>query len=541
MLPHGSAYRPAVSGLRGMVTSAHPLASMAGVEMLLNGGNAMDAAIATAAALNVVEYYRSGLGGVGVMVVSSAKRRERLALDFTGFAPQDSDASDATTEDLQIGPKAMVTPGALGGWLAALERFGTMPRSKIFAPAIRLAEQGFPLTLRTCEFLRLALPRLATSETGRRIVLGEGAPRPGAIFVQADMARTLREIVEGGVAAFYDGPIGRAISNGVEQSGGWLRESDLAACRPTWQTPLRGSFGGADLIVPPPPCSGWQVLETLNILEGFELQPLGHNSADYLHLFIEAAKLAAADRVAYAHADHLPLQSLVAKPYAAQRRAQLDRLRASVSAGERFSRLDLPGQVSPGHPAPVAEETTHCAAADSEMVVNMTLSLGNMFGSGFMVPGTGVFLNNFLAWTDLEPDSPNYLRGGQQIELMMTPVQAFRNDQLVMSIGTPGSYGILQTTPQMILNHLVFNLNIQETIEAPRVCTRRNRTVDVEARIPASVRDALAARGHDINVLHEHEGWSWSLGGAHGITRDSVSGALAGGADPRRDGYAIAI
>ena len=306
MLPHGSAYRPAVSGLRGMVTSAHPLASMAGVEMLLDGGNAMDAAIATAAALNVVEYYRSGLGGVGVMVVSSAKRRERLALDFTGFAPQDSDASDATTEDLQIGPKAMVTPGALGGWLAALERFGTMPRSKIFAPAIRLAEQGFPLTLRTCEFLRLALPRLATSETGRRIVLGEGAPRPGAIFVQADMARTLREIVEGGVAAFYDGPLGRVISNGVEQSGGWLRESDLAACRPTWQTPLRGSFGGADLIVPPPPCSGWQVLETLNILEGFELQPLGHNSADYLHLFIEAAKLAAADRVAYAHAEHLP-------------------------------------------------------------------------------------------------------------------------------------------------------------------------------------------------------------------------------------------
>ncbi|HLJ58260.1 MAG TPA: gamma-glutamyltransferase family protein [bacterium] len=541
MLPHGAAHRPAVCGTRGVVTSAHFLASMAGAEMLLEGGNAMDAAIATAVALNVVEFYRSGLGGAGVMVVSSARRRERLALDFTGFAPHASDPARTAADELQVGPKAALTPGALGGWLAALERFGTMPRDKVFAPAIRLAERGFPLSLRTCDFLRLALPRLAASDEGRRVVRGGGTPRPGAIFVQADMARTLRQIVEGGAGVLYGGPLGRAIANGVEQHGGWLRESDLEAYKPHWQSPLGGNFDGVDLIIPPPPCSGWQILETLHILEGFELKSLGHNSADYLHLFIEAAKLAASDRVAYAHAEQAPVRSLITKAYAGERRLHLDRLRASASGGERFSRDVLPGQVPPGRPDLLAEETTHFATADTDMVVNVTQSLGNMFGSGFMVPGTGVFLNNFLAWTDLDAESPNYLRGGEQIELMMTPVQAFRDDRFALSIGTPGSYGILQTTPQMILNHLVFDLNIQEAIEAPRVCTRRKRAIDVEARIPAAIRSALATRGHEINLLDEHEGWSWTLGGAHGIARDAESGSLAGGADPRRDGYAIAI
>ena len=156
-----------------------------------------------------------------------------------------------------------------------------------------------------------------------------------------------------------------------------------------------------------------------------------------------------------------------------------------------------------------------------------------------MAPGTGVFLNNFLFWTDLDPESPNYLQGGQPIELMLAPTQGFREGTCVLSIGTPGSFGILQTTPQMILNHVEFGMNIQEAIEAPRVRVYRDRLLDAEARIPETAREGLAARGHRVNVLDEDGGWIWVTGGAHGIVRDLESGALVGGADPRRDGCAM--
>ena len=542
MPPHGRAYRPPVAGTRGIVTAAHFLASAAGVEILLDGGNAMDAAVATALALNVVEFYRSGLGGAGVMLVSSGRSHERLALDFTGFAPGASNPADATSDELELGPKASLTPGALGGWLAALERFGTMPRERVFAPAIRLAEEGFPLTRRVCEFLSIALPRLAASEEGRQIVLSGGMPHPGVLFVQKDMARTLRQIAEGGAAVLYGGPLGRAIANAVEARGGWLRETDFETCRPVWQAPVAGRFGDVELLVPPPPSSGWQILETLQILDGFDVGPLGHNTVDYLHLFIEAAKLASSDRVAYAHLPTVPVDRLLSPAYAAKQQARVDGGRALPGGGDRFSREYIAGQVQPGlRRADVLEETTHFAVTDGEMVVAVTQSLGNMFGSGFVAPGTGVFLNNFLAWTDLETDSPNCLRGGQQIELMLSPVHAFKDGALIMSIGTPGSYGILQTTPQMVLNHLTFQMDIQEAIESPRVCARRDRIVDVESRVPASIREALGARGHNVNLLDDHDGWSWTLGGAHGITRDPASGILMGGADPRREGIAIAI
>jgi gamma-glutamyltranspeptidase/glutathione hydrolase len=542
MPPHGLAHRPAVGGARGVVTSAHFLASAAGAEMLLQGGNAMDAAVATAAALNVVEPYMSGLAGCGLLLVSSARRQERLALDYTGFAPRAAELRGTTPDDLRVGPKAVLTPGNLAGWLAALERFGTMPRERVLAPAIRLADDGFPLTLKNCEFFKKGAAQLAGSDEARRIILGQGPPRPGGRFVQRDLARSLRQIAEGGADVFYRGPLGGAIAKAVQARGGWLGEDDLAECRPTWQAPVAGRFRDVELIIPPPPCSGWQLLETLHILEGFELTALGHNSPEYLHLFVEAVKLASADRVAYAHAKEVPIPGLLLKAYAARQRERLDPVHAAPGGGERWSREQLPGEVLRGHPAHfMKEQTTHFAAADPDLTVTVTQSLGSPFGSGFVAPGTGIFLNNFLYWTDLDPESPNALRGGEQIELMMTPTQGFRNGHCILSIGTPGSFGILQTTPQMILNHLEFGMNIQEAIEAPRVRVYRDRLLDVEARVPEPTRAALAARGHQVNVLDEHGGWSWVVGGGHGLTRDLESGALVGGADPRRDGYAIAV
>ncbi|MBI4638782.1 MAG: gamma-glutamyltransferase [Candidatus Rokubacteria bacterium] len=540
MPPHRNAYRPVVMGFRGVVTSAHPLASMAGIEMLLAGGNAVDAAVAVASTLNVVEPFMSGAGGIGLMVVSSARRGERLVLDFIGRAPAAADPTRVTVADLEGGPKSCATPGNLGGWLAALERFGTMDCNTVLAPAIRRAEEGAPLTWKNCEFFEKARDTLGRSAEAQRIYLGNGGPRPGRLLVQKDLAATYRQVAEGGAEAFYRGPIARAICRAVREAGGWLSEDDMAAFTPEWRAPLTIPWRGVEITSVPPPFSAFQYLETLNLLEGFDLAAWGHNSAEYLHHLIEAIKLASADRLAYAYAPEVPIAGLVSKGYAASQRQRYDAARAGASEGERFDPHRLADQILPGHPAEfMNEQTTHFACADGDgTVVTVTQTLGVPFGSGLAVSGTGIVLNNILKWMDLDPRSPNLLRPGRKAGTMMSPTQIFRDGRFLMSIGTPGSYGILQTTPQMILNVLAFGMNIQEAIEAPRVRVYRDRLVDVEARVPVGTRDELARRGHQVNVIDD---WSWIVGGGQGITRDPESGALQGGADPRRDGYALAL
>jgi gamma-glutamyltranspeptidase/glutathione hydrolase len=359
--------------------------------------------------------------------------------------------------------------------------------------------------------------------------------------VQKDLGATLRQVAEGGVDAFYRGPIARAIARALEARKGWITEADLAAYRPTWGTPLAIAFRGHEVCVPPPPTNALQSVQTLKLLEGFDLRGMGHNSAEYLHHFIEAAKVASADRVGLdvMHPE-APIAGLVSHAYAAHRRALIHPERAGVSGGERWSTERLPGEVLPGHPADFSKEhTTHFAVADGQgTVVTVTQTLGSVFGSGVMVPGTGMLLNNLLMWADLEPDSPAALRSAAAMQTRMAPTQVFHDGTFLLSIGTPGSYGILQTTPQMLLNVVEFGMTVQEAIEAPRVRAYRDRLVDVEGRIPERVRAGLVARGHQVNVI---EDWSWVVGGGQGIRRDPESGALQGGADPRRDGYALAI
>src|SRR5205823_1166156 len=251
-------------------------------------------------------------------------------------------------------------------------------------------------------------------------------------------------------------------------------------------------------------------------------------------------KLGSADRLAYAYTDDVPIQGLLSKAYARAQRARIDPVRAGRSEGERHNRARLADEIREGHPASFQnEQTTHFACADaSGTVVSVTQTLGVPFGSGFAVPGTGIVLNNAHKWMDHDPASPNALKPGRKGVTMMSPTQVFRDGRFELSIGTPGSYGILQTTPQMLLNVLEFGFNVQEAIEQPRVRVYRDRLIDAEARIPAATRDALAERGHQVNVIDD---WSWIVGGGQGIARDPESGALMAGADPRRDGYALAI
>jgi gamma-glutamyltranspeptidase / glutathione hydrolase len=538
MPPHRNAYRPVVMGTGGVVTSAHPLASAAGLRMLLAGGNAVDAAVATAAALNVVEPFMSGLGGNGLALIS--RGGERLVLDFLGHAPAAADPAAASEAELGGGPKSCATAGNLAGWLTLLERFGSMARADVLAPAIDLAERGAPLTVKGVEFFESGRARLAHSAEAERLYLA-GTPRPGAVVRYPELAATLRLIAEGGREPFYRGPVARAIAAAVQAAGGWLTEADLAVVEPTWREPIAVEYRGhAVATVPPPGSIAFQMLETLGILEGFDLAAWGHGSVEHLHHLIEAVKLASADRLAYGFSADPPLAGLLSRGYAAAQRARIDPRRAGRSEGERHSAERLPDQIREGHPPSfVNEQTTHFACADAAgTVVSVTQTLGAAFGSGLAVPGTGVLLNNHLQWMDRDPVSPNVLRGGRKLAVNMAPTQVFRDGRFALSIGTPGSYGIVQTTPQMISNVLDFGLNVQEAIEAPRVRVYRDRLVDAEARIPAETRAALADRGHQVNAIAE---WSWVVGGGQGIARDPESGALMAGADPRRDGYAIAI
>ena len=539
MPPHRRAYRPTVMGTRGAVASAHPLASMAGIQTLLAGGNAVDAAVAVGSALNVVEPFMSSIGGIGLMLISRPGG-ERHVLDFLGPSPRAADPTRCTDEELVGGPKSCAVPGNLGGWLAAHERFGRLPRAKALEPAIALAERGVPLTFKNVDFFTQARATLARSKEAERLYWPNGGPRAGAVLTYKELAGTFRQVAEGGAEVFYRGPIGKAIARTVQEAGGWLTEQDLAEFTPQWRQPATITYRGHEVYTMPPPFSAFQMLETLNILEGFDLRGWGHNSVDYLHHLIEAIKLGSADRLAYAYGDNPPIKGLLSKAYAASQRARIDGKRAAVSEGERFDPVKLPGQIAEGHPAKFEnEQTTHFACADADgTIVSVTQTLGVPFGSGFAVPGTGIVLNNILKWSDRDPRSTNVLRPGRKSGTMMSPTHVFKDGAFLLSIGTPGSYGILQTQPQMLLNQLEFDMNVQEAIEAPRVRVYRDRLVDAEARIAEDVRAGLAERGHQVNVLDD---WSWVVGGGQGIRRDPESGALMAGADPRRDGYALAI
>jgi gamma-glutamyltranspeptidase/glutathione hydrolase len=278
-------------------------------------------------------------------------------------------------------------------------------------------------------------------------------------------------------------------------------------------------------------------LETLNILENDALGELGHNTPEYLHLLIEAIKLASADRAEYAPRPNPPIERLLSKDYA---RAQRERIgeQAAVSGGERWSKDKLPGEIVANDWT--TECTTHFDTADAEgNIVAVTQSLGQPFGSGVILGSTGMFLNNFMNWFDRIPESPNAVGPHKRIEMCMSPCQVWKGGDPFAAIGTPGSHGILQTTLQMVLNLIEHGMNVQAAIEAPRVRLVNPGThVSMEGRIPAAVRAALEARGHDVEVLPD---WTATVGGGHGIAFDPAEGSFMGGADPRRDGYAIGV
>jgi len=536
----GTAHRSTVTGRRGMVASAHPLASLAGLRILMDGGNAIDAAVATAAALNVTEPYMSGIAGVGYMHIYSARDDERRILDYVGLTPA-ATRIELYDEDgkKDRGPLSPLVPGACGGWLEALRRYGTMDAAAVFQPAIEYAEQGFALTVKNAEFFASNLDDLRRYPSSTTTYLLDGhAPRPGEVLVQADLAETLRSVAAEGPKVMYTGELGDVIAAFMAETGGLLTRQDLAAFEPVWLEPVSVEYRGWRVFAPPPPCQAIQYLETLNILEEYDLAAMGHNSAEALHHFIEAVKLSVADRAEYAAIGAPPTAGLLSKEYATRRRELLGE-RAAPSGGDVYTVEKMDGEVTAGDPTAWmrSECTTHFDTVDADgNAVAVTQSLGSGFGSAMVVPGTGIALNNFMRWFDREPASPNAIGPSKKNEMCVSPTQVWDEAGLRLLIGTPGSYGILQTTPQMISNVLDHGMHIQAAIEAPRVKVGRGLHVDVESRIEAAVLSELEQRGHEIGHLGD---WSPTVGGGQGIAVDPDTGSFMGGADPRRDGYAL--
>jgi len=437
----------------------------------------------------------------------------------------------------------------------------------IFKPSIEYAERGFPLHPFNVDMIRSSLPRL--NSAGRAIY--EPVPhRIGAILKQPDLGRTLRLLADEGPDYFYRGELATRIDRFMREEDGLIFADDLAGYKPDWETPIAVTYRGLTVKTCPPNNEGFQILQTLKLLESFDLAGLGHNSADYIHLVSEAVKLAIADRIRWAgdpKFSPVPLDRLLSEPYVAQRRGEINRQRASRSEGERWRGTAAAEPVRPGH---IEGLTTHLTAVDEQgNVASITQSLGNGFGSGMVVPETGVALNSFAHWCEIDPacPTPNLIAPGKRWAACMAPVHVFRPgrvaelarvqtsgdnlksgeisyekvtnapEQFWFSIATPGSYGILHTTLQMLLNIVEFGADCQAAIEAPRFRLWEDTRMQIETRIPAAVLAELSRRGHYLEHLGD---FNYVVGGGQSVMIDPDSHARLAGADPRRDGYALA-
>ena len=526
--------RPLITGLKGMVTSNHPLATTAGVRILLKGGNAFDAAVATAAATSVVQPWNSSLGGNGFATLYLAATREVRALNFFGAAPQAAKPELFTQEKLNLGIMASPVPSNLRGYQEMLEKYGTMKLATVLEPAIELAEHGFLATADFVDRVKQAEKIFRRFPTSARIFLPRGrVPAVGSLFVQKDYARTLRQIAQRGPEDFYAGGLAHRIATFYREEGGILTLEDLQKYQARWLEPLSISYRDYMIYTQPPNSSAIAMLMQLNIMEGFDNKGLGHNTAPYLHRFMEAQRLSLADRnkyVAASEAVPVPVAQLLSKTYAQKQRGRIDAEKAIPLIG-------------PGDPSSSSGgSTTHLTVVDRDgNMVALTQTLGGLFGSYVIVGDTGLFFSNQMRHMHLDPESPSQIRGGVRPRSNQSPTIILKNGEAIMALGTPGGDGIWQRLAQVILNVLDFGMNIQEAISAPRFTYGGHQETgsslsaewNVEDRIPKAVIDQLKSMGHKIKRVP-------SEGGAvNGIMRDPKTGALSGGADPRSVSYAI--
>jgi len=528
--------RPTISSTKGVVAAAHPLAAQAGARLLAEGGNAFDAAVATAAALNVVEPYMSGLAGAGLATCWVAAERRVKVLDFVPRVPQRFPLDRfKVREDLARGPLSAGVPGNLAGWAELARAHGKKSIGDAFVPATALARDGFPLVEFNVEEINEHAPALKPyaafyGEFSRNYLGGADKVAFGRVPKQPDLARTLERLGSVGPQLLYGGELGRTVIAHLEALGGYLTMADLEQVAPRWKEPIAVTYRGRSVHVAPPPCEGFQFLLTLRILEGFDLARLERNGADHLDIVYRAIRLAARVRINNNNPPSQELARLLGDEHVEGLRMRVRDGRPIAGPTEQW--MEPPPGEDPGH-------TTSFSIADSEgNLICVTQSLGSPFGSGVVVPGTGVCLNNFLYWTEVNPQSPNRTKPGAELPICMAPSISTQDGKPVLALGTPGSYGILQTQAQAFVQYLDFGLALQDAIEAPRARLWDGRFVQVEGRVEADVIATLRTRGHDAVGFMD---WTMKVGGMQAVALDPATGVMTGAADPRRDGYAVAL
>jgi gamma-glutamyltranspeptidase/glutathione hydrolase len=526
---HAAGSRSPVVARNGMIATSQPLASAAGLQMLQRGGNAIDAAITAAAVLAVVEPPMTGIGGDVFALVYDGKQKRLRGLNSSGRAGAKADAAALLARGLselpESGPLLVTVPGAVAGWATLLEEYGTVPLSRALEPAIHYAREGFAVSDIIAGQWADATNHLAADDAAAAVFLPGGrAPRAGEVVRNPDLADSLQQIAGEGADAFYRGGLGAAIARHIEKRGGFITTADLAAHRADWVDPISTSYRGYELYEMPPNTQGFVAIEMLNILEGFDIAGMAHNSGDYLHHLVEAKRIAFADRTAYladpAHVPKQRLSSLISKEYAAARRREIDPRRAS-------------SRHQPAGPVNQRGDTVYLAAADGHgNAVSFINSLFASFGSGVVVPGTGIALHNRGSGFTLQPGHPNQLAPGKRPLHTLVPAFLMKGGQPLMAFGVMGGDNQAQAHAQIVVNIVDFGMNVQEAGDAARV-RHGGAVLAVESGISEQAREELRTRGHTIV---DGRG---AMGGYQAVMIDAASGVLTGGSDPRKDGLAI--
>lgn len=543
----GNALVYPVEGRQGMVVTGQDLATQAGLEVLKNGGNAIDAAVTIGFVMAVTLPRAGNIGGGGFMLIKPADRDDVIAVDYREKAPAKAYRDMFLDKEGNADPQlsrfshlAAGVPGTVAGLAYALEKYGTISLEEALAPAIKYAEEGYPLNEEHVKDMKQLESRLRGFPATEKVFFKEAGSfySVGEQFVQPDLAKTLKAIAAGGPKVFYEGWIADLIAKQMEENGGLMTKEDLANYEPGIRKPVHGTYRGYDIFSMCPPSSGGaHIVQILNILEEFDMGYLGHNTAESIHLMAEAMMRAYADRSEYlGDTDFVdvPLEGITSKEYAAELRAQINRFKASDSS-----------KIKPGNaPGYESDQTTHYSIVDQygNAVAN-TYTINFSFGSGIVVDGAGFLLNNEMDDFSAKPGVPNAygLIGGEanavepnkRMLSSMSPTIVLKDDKVFLVTGSPGGSRIITTTLQVIMNVIDYKMNIQEAVNAPKIHHQwLPDEIRIEKGISLDTIQLLMEKGHTVSL-------KGPMGAASSIHVDPETGMMYGASDPRRQGLAL--
>ena len=528
---HSYAQKSVAMGPQGMVASSQHLATLAGYKILLKGGNALDAAVAMASTLNVVEPHSVGIGGDAFALIYLAKENKIIGINASGRAPYKADLAYFHERGISAMPErgilAVTVPGALHGWARAVERYGSLKLGDLFKDAIYYAENGFPVTEVIAGEWKNAKDVLLSHTSAAKSYLIDGkAPKPGQVFKNKDLAQTYRKIAREGIETFYEGEICKTIVDFSRKNGGLISSKDFKDHTTKWVEPISTNYRGYTIYELPPNGQGITALEMLNILEGYDIASLGHNSSEYLHLLIEAKKIAFRDRdyiVTDPEFESVPVERLLSKEYAREWREKIDYQKTMV----------LPDPYSNAR----GSDTVFVTAVDQNRnAVSLISSVYMAFGSGMVVDDTGIVLQNRGHSFSLDPHHPNRLEPHKRPMHTIIPAMVFKDGQFLMSFGVMGGDMQPQGHVQFLINLIDFKMNIQEAVDAPRLRHVQGKEVYVEEGISSITALALKEKGHHIIDVPPSVN---QVGGGQAIYLDRAQNVLLGASDRRKDGCAI--